>query len=340
MGSKQSLSQFIKSALVTGGGGFVGKALVKQLVASGVHVRVVGRNTYPDLEALGVNCYQGNICNRDVMDTASKGVDAVFHVAALAGIWGRWEEYYNTNVLGSTNVITSCKRNNVPILIYTSTPSVVFDRKDIINGTEELPYATEYLCNYARSKVMAEKIVLEANSPALLTTALRPHLIWGPGDPHLLPRLIESGRKKILKKVGDGSNLVDISYIDNVAHAHVLAAENLATRKTAAGRPYFISQGIPVNLWNWINDLFCEMNIPTVKKNVSFSTAYRIGRILEMSHKFFTPGKEPKMTRFLAEQLAKSHYFSISRAEEDLNYNPLISTEEGMRRTIQWLRAQ
>lgn len=329
----------IKSCLVTGGGGFVGRALVKQLVALGVQVRVIGRNPYPDLEDLGVRCYVGNICNREAMTTASKNVDAVFHVAALAGIWGEWQEYYRTNVLGTENVIASCKSNNVPRLIYTSTPSVVFDRKDIINGTEELPYATKFLCNYARSKVMAEKMVLGSNSPTLLTIALRPHLIWGPGDPHLLPRLIESGRKKLLKIVGDGTNLVDISYIENVAHAHVLAAVNLATNKTAAGKPYFISQDAPVNLWNWINDLFVEMNIPVVDKTVSFSTAYRAGALLEWIHKHFRTNKEPKMTRFLAEQLAKSHYFSTSKALEDLQYEPLISTEEGMRRTIKWLRA-
>ncbi len=338
MGSKQGLSKLIQSALVTGGGGFVGKALVKQLVAFGVKVRVIGRNTYPELEALGVSCYKGNVCDQEAMDAASESVDAVFHVAALAGIWGDWQDYYSTNVLGTKNVIASCKKNKIAVLVYTSTPSVVFERKDIIKGTENLPYATEYLCHYARTKVMAEKSILEANSSALLTTALRPHLIWGPGDPHLLPRLIESGRQRILKKVGDGSNLVDISYVDNVAHAHVLAAENLATSKTAAGKPYFISQGTPVNLWNWINDLFVEMNIPTVEKGVSFSTAYRIGSILEVIHKYFTPAKEPKMTRFLAEQLAKSHYFSISNAEKDLSYEPLISTEEGMRRTILWLR--
>lgn len=340
MGSEKGLSPFIKKCLVTGGGGFVGKALVKQLVGLGVKVCVIGRNAYPDLESLGVICFKGDISDSEAMAKASSDVDAVFHVAALAGIWGGWQDYYRTNVLGTENVIASCKRNNIRMLIYTSTPSVVFDQKDIKGGTEELPYAKKFLCNYARSKVIAEKIVLESNTPELCTTALRPHLIWGPEDPHLLPRLIESGRKKMLKKVGDGSNFVDISYIDNVVSAHVLAAENLATSKTAAGNAYFISQGTPVNLWDWINDLFSEMNIPRVDKEVSFSTAYRLGGLLELVHKYFRPGKEPKMTRFIAEQLAKSHYFSIQQADKDLNYHPLISTEEGMRRTIQWLRTQ
>ncbi|EKD36040.1 MAG: NAD(P)H steroid dehydrogenase, partial [uncultured bacterium] len=166
------------------------------------------------------------------------------------------------------------------------------------------------------------------------------HLIWGPGDPHLLPRLLAGGRKRQLKMVGDGSNLVDISYIDNVAHAHILAAKNLAELGTAGGKPYFISQGTPVNLWQWINELFAMMNIPRVQASVSYSAAYRLGGVLEAVYGLLRLGDEPKMTRFLAEQLAKSHYFSIAAAKRDLGYEPVVSTAEGLRRTVQWLRTQ
>lgn len=340
MGRKEDFTPIIKKALVTGGGGFVGKAIVGRLLDLGVKTRVIGRHHYPELEAAGAQCLVGNISRPQVMAEAAGGVDVVFHVAALAGIWGPWQAYYDTNVVGTAKVIESCLANKVAMLVYTSTPSVVFDREDIRGGDERLGYARRYLCHYAKSKVLAEKMILAANSDALRTCALRPHLIFGPGDPHLLPRLLASGRKKQLKRVGDGSNLVDLSYIDNVAHAHLLAAKNLAEKGTAGGRPYFISQGTPVNLWGWINELFAEMAVPAVQSSLPAAVAYRLGGVLELLHTVCRLRKEPRMTRFLAEQLAKSHYFSIANARRDLGYEPIVSMEEGLHRTVQWLKTQ
>jgi nucleoside-diphosphate-sugar epimerase len=326
MGTKEDFSPAITKALVTGGGGFVGKAVVMQLLELGVETRVIGRHRYPDIEAAGAECFVGNISNPQVMTEAARGVDIVFHVAALAGIWGSWQDYYLSNVVGTEKVIESCQANNVSMLIYTSTPSVVFNGRDIQGADERLDYAEKSLCHYATSKIMAEKMILDANSSDLRTCALRPHLIWGPGDPHLLPRLLTSGKKKQLKRVGDGANLVDISYIDNVAHAHILAAKNLAGKGTASGKPYFISQGTPVNLWNWINALFAEMAISPVQSSLSETFAYRLGGVLELLYTAIRAKKEPRMTRFLAEQLAKSHYFSIANARKDLGYEPIVST--------------
>ena len=340
MGTEDNYTLAIKKALVTGGGGFVGLAVTRKLLNLGIDTQVIGRHHYPEVEALGGKSIVGNITDEKIMDQATRGVDMVFHIAALAGIWGSWNSYKETNVFGTENVIKSCRTNHVPHLVYTSTPSVVFDQKDICGGDEKLGYASNFLCNYAKSKVVAEKMVLAANRDGLMTCALRPHLIWGPGDPHLLPRLIASGKRRQLKIVGNGSNLVDISYIDNVAHAHILAAINLAGSGSASGKPYFISQGTPVNLWQWINSLFTQMNIPAVQSTVSYSTAYRLGGLFEVVYGMLRFKKEPKMTRFLAEQLAKSHYFSINAAKRDLGYEPVVSTEEGLRKTVQWLRAQ
>ena len=336
MGPTTNVSLNFKTALVTGGGGFVGKAVVKQLLHHNVDVRVIGRNRYPDIEELGVAGYIGDLDNLESITRAAKGVDVVFHVAALAGIWGPWENYYRTNVVGTENVIRACKVNNVAALVYTSTPSVVFDRKDIALGDETLPYPTSFLCSYAKSKVMAEKLVLQNTSTPCC--ALRPHLIWGPDDPHLLPRLLLAGRRKQLKIVGNGENLVDISYIDNVAHAHLLAAMNLTNEKSAAGQAYFISQGEAVNLWNWINNLFELMGVDIISKKISYKTAYKVGASLEFIYKLIRQQNEPKMSRFLAEQLAKSHYFSCDKALHDLGYAPIVSTEEGLLRTVQWLK--
>jgi nucleoside-diphosphate-sugar epimerase len=228
--------------------------------------------------------------------------------------------------------------NAISRLIYTSTPSVVFNREDICNGDETLPYPERFLCHYAHTKALAEKMVLNAACDSFSTCALRPHLIWGPGDPHLIPRLIERGRKGQLRIVGRGENLVDISYIDNVAHAHLLAAEILETNQNISGQAYFISQGEPVNLWKWINDLFYKTGIPDVKKRVPFGLAFTVGKMQEFVHQCIFPAKEPKMTRFLAEQLAKSHYFSIEKAKSDLGYVPIVSTAEGMNRLVSWIQ--
>ncbi len=343
MGSKKTVSINSEGALVIGGGGFVGRAIVKMLLASGIKVSVLGRKEYPDLELQGVTCHQGSIVDYEVVKAAMDGVDLVFHTAALAGIWGKWEEYHAINEIGTRNVVDSCEEMAVHHLVYTSTPSVVFNGSDLEGGGENLPYATDFLCHYAKSKAAAERYVLAAASGKLKCCAIRPHLVWGPGDPHLLPRLIERGKKQKLKIVGSGRNKVSISYVDNVAYAHLLAAKNLLaedTQYSANGKVYFISQEEPVFLWNWINELFSLAGVPQVKKQIPFEVAYGFGWCLEKIYTLFSLPGEPPMTRFLAEQLAKSHYFSLAGAKRDLGYKEIVSSEEGLRRTVEWLQNQ
>ncbi|MBC8208347.1 MAG: NAD-dependent epimerase/dehydratase family protein [Desulfobulbaceae bacterium] len=328
----------MRKVLVTGGGGFVGSTIVRQLLARDVECLVLGRNDYPSLAAEGAICLRGDIRDRAGLDHHLQGVDTVFHVAALAGIWGRWQDYEAINVQGTDNVIEACRAQGVRQLIYTSTPSVVFDRHDICEGNESLPYPHTFLCHYARSKVMAERSVLAAADDQLLTCAIRPHLVWGPGDPHLIPRLMERGRARQLVRIGRGLNMVDISYVDNVAHAHLLAADNLAGIGTAAGKAYFISQGEPVNLWDWIGILFQRLDIPPVNRSIPFPLAYMAGSALEWYYRKRKILDEPRMTRFLAMQLAHSHWFSTKRAQADLGYRPLISNEEGMDLLIRSIR--
>lgn len=338
MGRRAIAGNVMKKVVVTGGGGFVGKAIVQQLLARGIEVNVIGRNRYPEIEAWGAYCHPGDIRDGVFVTDAIKGADTVFHVAALAGIWGPWSTYHAINVMGTENVLAACRKGGVRSLVYTSTPSVVFDRDHITGGDESLPYPTRFLCNYARSKVMAERLVLAASDDSLATCAIRPHLVWGPGDPHLVPRLLQKGKRGELKRVGGGKNLVDISYVDNVAHAHILAAENLAGSRTAAGKCYFVSQCRPVNLWDWINELFSRVGIPPVTASVPFPIAYGAGALLEVVHNLWRKEREPRMTRFLAEQLAKSHYFSCTAIEHDLGYVPLVSTENGMEKLVEWIQ--
>jgi 2-alkyl-3-oxoalkanoate reductase len=328
----------MKKVLITGGGGFVGKAIVRRLRSRDIECLVLGRHIYPELRAMGAICRQGDIRDGDFVRQCCRGVDTVFHVAALAGIWGRRQEYHAINVLGTINVLAGCRAAGVSHLIHTSTPSVVFNHHSIRNGNEDLPYADSFLCHYARSKAMAEGLILSASDERLRTCAIRPHLVWGPGDPHLIPRLIERGRAGKLRQVGAGDNLVDISHVDNVAHAHLLAAENLAGTGTAAGRAYFISQGEPVNLWRWIGELFSRLDIAPVRGKISYPLAYGLGAMLEGAYHLAGRREEPPMTRFLAQQLAKSHYFSIARARDELGYQPLVSTEQGMERVLAALK--
>lgn len=327
----------IKRAAVTGGAGFIGRALCQRLLAQGIETVAIGRSLSPEALPPGAIVARGDIRDQGFLEQALAGCDTVFHVAAKAGIWGNKAEYFAINLVGSEKVITACRRNRVARLVYTSTPSVVFASRDIAGGDETLPYPETFLCHYAASKAAAERAVLGANSPELATVALRPHLVWGPGDTNLLPRLIERGRKGLLKRVGNGENLVDIAYIDNVVEAHLLAAANLAGNGSAAGRPYFISQGEPVNLWGWIDEFFALTGVPPVRKAVGFRQARLAGAAMEAVYGLLRLEAEPLMTRFLAEQLAHSHWFSLAAATRDLGYRPRVSTAEGLRRTAAWL---
>lgn len=328
----------VKKALVTGGGGFVGKALTRLLLERGLEVVVVGRSHYPDLVKPKVTLAQGDIRDKKFLIDVSRDCDTIFHVAAKAGIWGKRDEYYSINVIGTENVIAACQANNIGRLIHTSTPSVIFNSRDLCGVDESTPYASRFLCDYVETKIMAEQTVLAANFGPLRTTALRPHLVWGPGDTNLIPRLLARGRRGLLKRVGKGNNLVDISYIDNVATAHLLAAEGLELNDKVAGKAYFISQGEPVNLWQWIDRLLAMVDIPPVEKRVGFWQARMAGAMLESLFKLLKRNEEPIMTRFLAEQLAHSHWFSIEAARRDFGYEPLVNTDQGMRRTAAWLK--
>lgn len=323
--------------LVTGGGGFIGLALTRALCRQGVEVVVFGRHHYPKAQAAGAKCLQGDICDLQAVKQAVSGCDTVFHVAAKAGIWGPLSAYFSTNVQGTVNVIAACKKQDVRHLVYTSTPSVVFDGQNLEGADETTPYAQKPLCHYAATKIIAEQEVLQANCSCLKTTAIRPHLVWGPGDTNLIPRLVARGRSGDLRVVGSGNNLVDIAYIDNVVHAHLLAAENLATESTAAGLSFFIGQHEPVRLWGWINSLFEQMGVAPVKKSLSLTGARIIGSVLEISYALGGLDQEPKMTRFLAEQLALSHWFSKNQAERVLGYRDKVTTEEGVKRLLVWL---
>jgi nucleoside-diphosphate-sugar epimerase len=328
-------------ALVTGANGFLGSHLVRLLLNDDWQVRALTRRRDEVLEGIDVESFHGDIRDIDMIESAFAGVDVVFHVAAKSGIWGSWKLYHTTNTIGTRNVVECCLRHDVPKLVYTSSPSVTFTGDHQINQNESAPYATRFLCNYPKSKALAEQHVLDSNDePRFMTCALRPHLVWGPGDRHLIPRIIQRGRLRQLRKVGDGTNQVDVTYVDNAAHAHILAARALKPGSPVCGHAYFISHGDPVNCWGFINEVLALAGIPKVRKRISFYWAWRLGAVLETWHDLLHREDEPRMTRFLASQLAKSHYFDISRARKDFGYEPVVSHEEGMRRLAASIKAE
>ena len=319
--------------LVTGGGGFVGGYVIERLLARGYSVRSIGRSTQPLLVAQGVEVVCGDLTDAAALSAACEGVDAVFHVAARAGVWGSWESYYQPNVIGTRNVVVACQQQSVERLIYTSTPSVVFTGQPIRGGDESLPYGKNWLCHYAHTKAIAEAEALAANSETLKIVALRPHLIFGPGDPHLLPRVLASVQAGRLKIVGDGRSRVDVSYVGNVAGAHLDAFDALAAGK-GAGQAYFISQGESVEMWPWLNSILEGLGHAPLTSKIPLPVAYTVGALCEGLWKVLGRRDEPPITRFVAVELAKDHYFDISAARRDLGYLAKTPMVEALNQTI------
>jgi nucleoside-diphosphate-sugar epimerase len=320
--------------LVTGGGGFLGQALCRGLVERGHAVVSFNRGHYPALDALGVRQLQGDLADRDAVLRAAQGVHAIFHNAAKAGAWGSYASYHQANVVGTDNVIAACRAHGIQRLVYTSTPSVTHRATHPVAGgtADSVPYGTGFKAPYATTKTIAEKAVLAANDAGLATVALRPRLIWGPGDQQVLPRLVQRARAGRLRLVGDGSNRIDSTYIDNAAQAHFDAFAALAPGAACAGRAYFISNGEPRPVRELVNALLRAAGAPEVTKTLPFRAAYAIGAVCEAAWTLLPLAGEPPLTRFLAEQLSTTHWYDMAPATRDFGYLPRVSIDEGLRR--------
>lgn len=340
-------------ALVTGGTGFLGRRLVERLLARGREVTVLARHTAPELESRGVRFVRASLDDAPAVRAACAGATTVFHVAAKVGVWGREEDFFRTNVLGTRALLEGCRAHGVPRLVYTSTPSVVYNGRNLAGADESLPLTTACPSPYPRSKAIAEREVCAANSPALRTIALRPHLIWGVGDPHLVPRVLARARAGRLRIVGSGRNRVDLVHVENAVDAHLLAEAALArsapgianpgaggtvVAPRADGRAYFITNGEPVALWDWINDLLRALGEPAVTRRIPLGAARAVGAACELAWRILRLHGEPPMTRFVAAELAKDHWFDLTAARRDLGYAPRISMAEGTAELVAHLR--
>ena len=332
--------------LVTGGGGFLGGAIARMLLARGDEVVVVGRNRYPEVEAAGavgavVDLSGEDAAVAEALAPVMAGADAVIHTAAKAGVWGPRESFWSINVEGTRRLIAAARAAGVGRFVYTSSPSCTFGGADHAGAREaDCPYPDAYLATYPETKAVAEQLVGAANGPEMATVSLRPHLIYGPGDPHLMPRVITRNREGRLAVVGDGQNRVGITYVDNAAAAHLQALDALSPGAACAGRAYFITDPEPVAIWDWIVGALAELGEPAIKKRVPLGLARLVGGALEGAWGLFGLSGEPPMTRFVAAPLATTHWYDLTGAREDFGYAPVVSAEDGRARMIEDLRAR
>jgi nucleoside-diphosphate-sugar epimerase len=329
-----------RPVLVTGGTGFLGRNLVERLLAQGRPVNVLARNPAPDLERRGVRFIRAAIDDEAAVATACADMGTIFHAAARVGVWGPREEFFRANVLGTRAILAGCRRHGVSRLVFTSSPSVVYNGRDLAGADESLPLTTRCPSPYPVSKAAAEREALAAAGGELRVTALRPHLIWGVGDPHLVPRVLSRARTGRLRIVGSGRNRVDMVHVANAVDAHLLAEAALARGdQEANGRAFFITNDEPVVLWDWINALLAALGERPVSGRVPLPVALAAGAACELAWRVFRLRGEPPMTRFVAAELAKDHWFDLGAARRVLGYSPRVSMAEGTAQLVTHLRA-
>lgn len=327
--------------LVTGGTGFLGRKLVARLLAEGREVIVLARTPAPDLEAQGVRFVSASLDEPTAVRDACAGVETVFHVAARVGVWGRYQDFFRTNVLGTRALLEGCREHGVKRCVYTSTPSVVYNGRDLSGADETLPLTTRSPSPYPLTKAIAEREVLAANAATFATVALRPHLIWGESDPHLVPRVLAKARAGRLRMIGSGNNRVDMVHVENAVDAHLLAENALRaeSQRNVGGRAFFITNDEPVLLWNWINALLSALGERAVTRRISLRSALVAGSLCELAWRSLNLAGEPPLTRFVAAELAKDHWFDITAAKRDLGYVPRVSMADGTARLVASIKA-
>lgn len=360
--------------MVTGATGFLGGRIRERLLAARRSLTIVSRTPQPALAARGIRVVVGSLADPAVCAEAVRGVETVFHVAARVGVWGRYADFYQDNVVATRTLLTAARASGVRRFVHTSTPSVVYNGFPLADADESLPLTTSCPSPYPLTKALAEREVIAANSPGFATCALRPHLIWGVGDPHLVPRILARAAAGRLRVVGEGQNRVDMVHVENAAAAHLLAetallpvssslnhtsqslidktfespssitSQSLVDKKSdapAAGRAYFITNGEPINLWHWIDELLRALGRPPLpSRSMPLSAAYALGAACEATWTLLRRADEPPMTRFIAAELAKDHWFNITAARRDLGYVPRISMAAGTAELVAALRAQ
>ena len=320
--------------LVTGGGGFLGSSVCRQLAGKGHEVIAFQRSAADHLAAEGIHIVRGDIADISDVLQAAEACQAIIHTAGKAGVWGDPADYQRINVEGTANVIRACHEQKIPYLVHTSSPSVVHSGGDIEGADESLPIADHFTAPYPATKALAEKMVIASNKDGLQTVALRPHLIWGPGDPHILPRLAAKVKRGRLALPGP-RKVIDTIYVENAAQAHVMALEELTGAAKCAGKAYFVTNNEPLPQGEIIQKLLAAIGVDVEIKAMPTGLAMTAGALCEFSWRFLPLAGEPPVTRFAVEQLGTAHWFDTSAAARDFGYCPNISIEQGLEKLRQ-----
>ncbi|XP_072482434.1 sterol-4-alpha-carboxylate 3-dehydrogenase, decarboxylating isoform X2 [Notamacropus eugenii] len=356
--------QQAKKCTVIGGSGFLGQHLVEQLLARGYAVNVFDiRQGFKNPK---VKFFLGDLCNKKDLYPALRGVKTVFHCASPAPSSDNKELFYRVNYTGTKTVIEACKEVGVQKFILTSSASVVFEGVDIKNGTEDLPYAMKPIDYYTETKILQERNlklptyrfpswflpnvllsslpwdvqeVLNANEPSsnFLTTAIRPHGIFGPRDQQLVPILVEAARSGRMKfMIGNGKNLVDFTFVENVVHGHILAAEHLSSDSGLCGQAIHITNDEPVPFWAFLSRILTGLNYEAPKYHIPYWLAYYLAFFLSLVIMVISPLIKVKAT-FTPMRVALAgtyHYYSCERAKKLLGYQPLVTLDHAVERTV------
>jgi nucleoside-diphosphate-sugar epimerase len=326
--------------LVTGGSGFLGGRVIELLLEDGREVRAYSRRPLPGLEAKGAQVVLGGFGDADRLAAAMEGAGAVVHCAGRTGVWGPLEPFLESNTRGAERMLEAARRSDPKIFIYTSSPSVAADKGGLEGADEDAPYVTSRRHGYPYSKMLAEKAVLAAGSPGFRTLALRPHLIWGPGDPHFLPRIFRLEARGRLRIVSGGPYLASHTFIDNAANAHLLALRALESGTAASGKSFFIAEPKPMDVWELINRILACGGRPPVTKTAPRFLLKAYGAVCELLWRALPLKGEPPMTSFTAGHLSSSHWFDIGRAERLLGYRPKVRLEDAFRLLAESLGGQ
>ncbi|XP_075428794.1 sterol-4-alpha-carboxylate 3-dehydrogenase, decarboxylating isoform X3 [Ascaphus truei] len=333
-----------KKCTVIGGSGFLGQHMVERLLDKGYSVNVFDiRQGFKNEQ---VQFFIGDLCSKKDLLPSLQGVNVVFHCASPAPSSDNKELFYKVNYTGTMTVIEACKEVGVQKLVLTSSASVIFEGRDIKHGTEDLPYAKKPIDYYTETKILQEKQrmghvqeVLKANDPAnnFLTVAIRPHGIFGPRDPQLVPILVETAKSGKMKfMIGDGKNLVDFTYVENVVHGHILAGEHLQKDSPLCGKAYHITNDEPIPFWAFLTRILIGLNYDAPKYLIPYWLAYYLAFFL--SFLVFILGPlikiKPTFTPMRVALAGTYHYYSCERAKKDMGYKPVVSLDQAVERTI------
>jgi nucleoside-diphosphate-sugar epimerase len=325
--------------IITGSTGFLGLHLCEYLHKEGHEVWGIGRNTQKGklLSQMGCHFIQASIEEVEknaAMAPALEKADIIIHSAALSSPWGKKTEFTKTNILGTKNILELATKYKIKKFIHISTPSLYFSFKDEMNISESKVLSPPFASLYTASKYEAEKLVDQAHKENnLFTITIRPRGIFGPGDESLLPRLIKVAGSKGLPIIGDGKNIIDLTYVENVVHAINKA---IIAPAICNGQKYNITNGEPIELWPFLNNLLKELDIKISTKKFPFRLAYFYAFCLEIIHTYFLKKSEPKLTRYTVGLLGKSQTLSIEKARRELGYEPIVSMDQATTNVLTW----